>query len=87
MQARIEVKDRNERDAIQLALEDPETRAYVVVCGILRQLPDDPARLRVLQCAEILLSSAPGRRAAPRNGDDGERLRLLDGSGPSGSGE
>jgi hypothetical protein len=63
MKARIDVKDRTEADHITAALEDPETRAYVVVLGILQQLPDDAARVRVVRCVEILLSSAPETRA------------------------
>jgi hypothetical protein len=66
MKVRIDVKDRNEGDAITRALDDLEIRAYVVTTGILMDLPDDAARLRVLHCAEILLSSAPEGRARAR---------------------
>jgi hypothetical protein len=74
MKVRLEVKDRNEGDAISRALDDPEMRAYIVTMGILMELPDDAARVRVLQCVEILLSSAPTSRRESRE------LRLHDGT-------
>jgi hypothetical protein len=74
MKVSIQVKDRNEGDAITRALDDPEMRAYVVTMGILLELPDDAARTRVLHCVEILLSSAPSTRA--RSG----AFRLHDGA-------
>jgi hypothetical protein len=43
----IEVKDRKEGDAIRAALADPETRAQVVVYGMLVGL-SERARSRVL---------------------------------------
>lgn len=47
MKTTIETKNRNEADAIKRALEDPETRAFVVIVGTL--LPfTDRARRRVL---------------------------------------
>lgn len=80
MRISIEVKDRNEGDAIKRALEDPETRAYVVVTGILAELPDDAARSRVLHCSEILLSSAPATRSRSRGNGSELALRLEEGS-------
>lgn len=38
MKTTIEVKDRKEADAIKTALEDPTTRAFVVVVGTLLPL-------------------------------------------------
>ena len=35
MIARVEVKDRTERNAVEVALADPEVRAFVVVVGTL----------------------------------------------------
>jgi hypothetical protein len=49
MKALIEVKDRKEADAIRTGLEDPSVRAFVVVTGVLKMLPSDRARRRVLQ--------------------------------------
>lgn len=49
MKASIEVENRNEADAIRTGLEDPATRAFVVVMGALATLPSDRARKRVLQ--------------------------------------
>lgn len=48
MKTSIEVKDRREGDAIRAGLEDPVTRAIVVVTGLLLGLPTDRARRRVL---------------------------------------
>jgi hypothetical protein len=48
MKATIEVKDRSEKHAIEQALTDPATRAFVVITGTLMQLPTDRARARVL---------------------------------------
>jgi hypothetical protein len=49
MKASIEVENRNEAKAITTGLEDPATRAFVVVMGALAALPSDRARKRVLQ--------------------------------------
>jgi len=49
MKANIEVKDRREAEYIRSGLDDPVTRAQVVVLGALRSLPSDRARKRVLQ--------------------------------------
>lgn len=48
MKANINVTNRKEADAIRSGLEDPEVRAMVIVSGLLRQLPDDKTRHRVL---------------------------------------
>jgi hypothetical protein len=48
MKATIEVKDRSEKQAIEVALTDPATRAFVVITGTLMQLPNNRARARVL---------------------------------------
>jgi hypothetical protein len=48
MKTSIEVKDRREGDAIRAGLEDPATRAIVVMTGLLIALPRERAR-RVLQ--------------------------------------
>jgi len=48
MKVSIDVKDKRERDAMRLGLEDPSVRAFVVVMGILKGLPSGRARKRVL---------------------------------------
>lgn len=48
MKATIEVKDKQERDAIKRGLEDPSVRAFVVIFGTLQALPNDYVRKRVL---------------------------------------
>jgi hypothetical protein len=48
MKTTIEVKDRKEGDAIRRGLEDPATRAFVVVVGALSELPRDRSRQRVM---------------------------------------
>jgi hypothetical protein len=49
MKASIEVKDRREADAIRSGLEDPAVRAFVLIMGVMRELPTQRARARVLQ--------------------------------------
>jgi hypothetical protein len=51
MKALIEVKSRQEGDAIRSALEDKEMRAMAVVLGTLRSLTTDRVRKRVLEFA------------------------------------
>ena len=46
MKTTIDVKDRKEGDHIRRALEQPETRAFVIVIGILADLPTNRARKR-----------------------------------------
>lgn len=48
MKATIEVKDRKEGEHIRTGLEDPAVRAFVIVMGVLKALPTDRARIRVL---------------------------------------
>jgi hypothetical protein len=48
MKATIEVNDRKEADAIRTGLEEPTTRAFVIIMGALSTLPSDRARRRVL---------------------------------------
>jgi len=48
MKANIDVKDRREADAIRAGLEDPVMRAQVIITGVLRSLPSDRARKRVI---------------------------------------
>jgi hypothetical protein len=49
MKANIEVKDRKEADAIRTGLEDPGVRAFVICVGVLKALPSQRARRRVLE--------------------------------------
>jgi hypothetical protein len=51
MNIRVPVKDKAEAHAIEHALDDPTTRAFVIIMGTLQQLPDDRARARVLAWA------------------------------------
>lgn len=55
MKATLDVKDRREADAIRSGLEDPAVRAYVVVMGVLSELPTQRAKRRVLQYVADLL--------------------------------
>lgn len=48
MKATVEVSDRREAEMIRSGLEDPETRAYVIITGALAFLTPR-ARLRVMQ--------------------------------------
>ena len=48
MKVSIEVKDRQERDALLAAMANPAARAQTLVAGILLQLPSDRARRAVL---------------------------------------
>jgi hypothetical protein len=48
MKTMIEVSTRREGEALRAGLEDPNVRAFVKVMGILRGLPSDRARQRVL---------------------------------------
>jgi hypothetical protein len=49
MKANIEVANRKEADALRAGLEDPAVRAFVLIIGVLKALPTDRARQRVLQ--------------------------------------
>jgi len=48
MKTTITVSNRREGEQIRAGLEDPNVRAFVKVMGILRGLPSDRARQRVL---------------------------------------
>jgi hypothetical protein len=48
MRAKVVVTSRAEQRAVEVAMQDPAVRAFVVICGILKDLPSDRARLRVL---------------------------------------
>ncbi len=48
MKTTIEVSTRREAEQLRAGLEDPNVRAFVKVMGILRGLPSDRARQRVL---------------------------------------
>ena len=85
MKMTIDVRNRDEGDAIRLAMEDPETRAYVLITGLLMQLPDMETRMRVLHCAEVLLSTRPapvltptGRQQLGLGSDGNGGMRLHD---------
>jgi hypothetical protein len=52
----IEVKDRKEGEHIRTGLEDPAVRAFVVIMGVLKTLPTDRSRARVLTYVNDLLS-------------------------------
>lgn len=85
MKIRIEVKDRAEGDAIQLALGDPETRAFVVIVGTL--LPfSDRAKRRIL---EFVADSAtdPETPVRFRIERAGEHRNSVTGAIPLASGE
>ena len=49
MKATIEVRDRREADHIKAGLEDPVMRAFVIIMGVLNQLPSKRAKVRVLE--------------------------------------
>lgn len=48
MKVAIEVKDRAEAGLLKAGLEDPATRAAVMIVGALASLPTSRAKLRVL---------------------------------------
>ena len=56
MKRSVSVASHHEGDAIVRALDDPATRAFVVVVGILQTLPNDRARLRVLHHVADMLN-------------------------------
>jgi hypothetical protein len=56
MKATIEVKDRKEAEQIRNGLEDPTVRAFVCVMGVLKALPTDRSRARVLTYVNDLLN-------------------------------
>lgn len=65
---RIEVKDKGEADAITTALNDPATRAFVVIVGSL--LPfGDRARTRILNFVNDTLDEDAGKLTVTTTGD------------------
>lgn len=59
MKTTIEVTDRREADAIKTALDDPTTRAFVVVVGTLLPLTDRE-RKRVMMFVSDKLDEQAG---------------------------
>lgn len=51
----VVVNTKAEARAIERALTDPEIRAFVIVCGVLDELPSKTARRRVLTYIEQLV--------------------------------
>jgi O-methyltransferase involved in polyketide biosynthesis len=49
MKVTLDVRNRDEGDAIRSALDDPKTKTFVVISGLLQQLPDDADRALVLR--------------------------------------
>lgn len=63
MKAWIEVKGRKEAEAIRRGLDDPSTRALVLVVSVLSTLPSDRARARCLHHVADMLdekATTPG---------------------------
>jgi hypothetical protein len=56
MKARIDVKNRKEAEAIKRGLEDKETRALVVLMGLLLPLPSNRSRVHVLRFVDDTLA-------------------------------
>lgn len=65
MKASVEVRTRKDATAIQQALLDPVTYAFVVVTGTLAQLPSDRARRQVLEWLTDRLDEADGVTPGP----------------------
>jgi hypothetical protein len=61
MKANIEVDNRKEAEAIRAGLEDPATRAIVIVMGALSTLPNARARKRVLEFVRDYFEENPGK--------------------------
>lgn len=49
MKTTIEVRDRKEGEMIRSGLQDETIRAFVIVMGVLKALPTDRSRERVLR--------------------------------------
>jgi hypothetical protein len=83
MKTSITVKDKSEARAVQAAMSDAAVRAFVIVAGVLSELPSDRARQRVLLYVQDLANdpdSFPAPADAAGNGvlQDGsqpERMR------------
>lgn len=56
MRATIEVKDRKEAEHIRTGLDDAAVRAFVVIVGVLKAMPTDRSRARVLTYVNDLLN-------------------------------
>ena len=56
MKTTIHANNKDEARAIQIGMTDPAVRAFVIICGLLEQLPSQRARNRVLQYANDLAS-------------------------------
>lgn len=52
----VMAKNKVEAKAIQVAMNDPAVHAFVVVIGILNELPTDRARARVLRYVEEMMN-------------------------------
>lgn len=50
----VAVQHKREAQAIERALRDPDVKAFVIVCGVLNELPSPSARARVLRYAAEL---------------------------------
>lgn len=64
----IEVKDKTEGDNIERALNDPMTRAFIVIVGVLLPL-GDRARTRILTFVNDKLHDDAGRITIESAGD------------------
>ncbi len=64
MKVSVQANNKDEARAIQVGMSDPAVRAFVIICGLLEQLPTQRARNRVLQYANDLASDPS------RQGDD-----------------
>ena len=63
MKVTIEVKDKGEKRAVELALADPSVRALVLTMGYLITLPSDRSRARVLSYVADLCSENDKNRS------------------------
>ena len=59
----VQANTEDEARAIEVALGDPTTRAFVLVMGALLQLPTDRARRRVLRWAADKIDEESARAA------------------------
>ena len=75
MKANIDVQDRREADAIKRGLEDPAVRAFVVIIGVMKELPNDRARARVMQYVKDRLDEEDERKQISHDGNGGTEDR------------
>jgi hypothetical protein len=73
MKVSVQANNKDEARAIQVGMNDPAVRAFVIICGLLEQLPTQRARNRVLQYANDLASD-PARPIALQPADDAPAL-------------